>query len=72
MSVVAMPLPERIPCDRNGLPEGHSAAMEACLQEFMDHVNDLPESVYHLNRQDAQWVLDNVLARYLSKLVRVR
>jgi hypothetical protein len=72
MSLIAMPLNERIPCDHQGMPIGHRDAYEAALTDLMDLINELPESVYHLHRQDAQWILDTVLGRYLSKLARVK
>lgn len=54
--------------DNNGLPLGHASAQEAVLGEFMDLVNELPESVYFLNRNDAEWIADVLLRRYLAEL----
>ncbi len=72
MSIVTSPLPDRIPCDRSGAPIGHQAAMEKVLGEFMDMVNELPESVYHLNRTDAAWIAENLIGRYLQNVARER
>jgi len=72
MSVIPMPPRERIPLDPNGFPEGHRGAFEAVVVRFMDMVNELPESVYHLNRADAEWIAEQMFRDYLRLLPRVR
>jgi hypothetical protein len=72
MSIIAMPQRERIPLDANGYPHGHKSAMEKVLTDFMDMVNDLPESVYFLNRTDAEWIAEQLIRTYLLNVPRER
>ena len=54
--------------DPNGLPLGHEAAKDAAARELAELVNELPGGIYHLNAIDAEWVMSNVLGRYLVTL----
>ena len=56
--------------DPNGLPLGHEHAKDAAARELAEMMNELPDSVYHLNGTDADWVMSNVLQRYLVELKR--
>jgi hypothetical protein len=38
----------------------------------MDMQNELPDTVYHLNATDADWLFGQVILRYLSELERVQ
>lgn len=71
MSVVALPLPSHIECDRNGLPVGHTAAFIHAASLFREQMNELPEGVYHFNRHDAELILENSIRDYLRLLPRV-
>jgi hypothetical protein len=57
-----------IALDANGLPIGHKAAVVDAAREIADNINELPESVYHLNVTDAEWIASNAIARYLQTL----
>jgi hypothetical protein len=57
-----------IQLDANGLPLGHESARAAAAKELAELINELPESVYHLNATDAEWLASNVLLRYLKTL----
>ena len=61
MSVLQMP---SLPLDASGYPVRHTGAMDKATDTLMDLVNDLPESVYFLNRTDAEWVMSCVMAAY--------
>jgi hypothetical protein len=67
MSATVTVLPVRvIRLDANGLPHGHALAKAAVVQEFMDMVNELPDSVYHVGHTDAEWISSNLIRRYLA------
>lgn len=72
MSVVALPLPERIECDRNGFPIGHRAAFIHAANLFREQVNELPDGIHYLNWPDAELIFDNVIRDYLRLLPRVK
>jgi hypothetical protein len=56
--------------DGNGLPRGHYDAMDIAAQTLRQWVNDLPESVYFLNRTDAEDVADVMIRAYLTTVKR--
>ena len=60
-----------IPLDANGFPIRHREAKDAAVTLFQEMVNELPESVYHLNYTDAEWIAGQMLLRYLGELERV-
>ncbi len=64
-TVSQMPL-RTIRLDANGLPQGHALAKAAVIQEFMDMVNELPDSVYRIEHTDAEWISSNLIRRYLA------
>lgn len=71
-NVIVLPLPDKIPCDRNGLPYGHELAVQAAREEMSDWINELPDSVYHTGPTDMAAGVDRILARYFAKVVRER
>ena len=56
--------------DANALPVGHYDALDVAAQTLRQWVNDLPESVYFLNRTDAEDVTDMMLRAYLTAVKR--
>jgi hypothetical protein len=56
--------------DDRGFPLGHANARLSAIQLGMDMQNELPDTVYHLNATDADWLFGQVILRYLSELER--
>jgi hypothetical protein len=70
-TITPMPL-KALPMDANGLPVGHHRALEAVTDTFMQWVNELPSSVYHLDHTDAKQLAGMLLRSYLVELERAR
>lgn len=58
--------------DANGLPIGHTEALQAAAVELARLMNEMPESLYYLGPSDAEWITGNVLERYRITLRRVQ
>jgi tryptophan synthase beta subunit len=58
--------------DANGMPRGHYDAIDAASNALRQWVNDLPESVYFLNRTDAEDVTDVMVRTYLTAIKRAQ
>ena len=56
------------PYDANGLPYGFSEAKWAAAKALVEFVNELPESIYHLNAADAELATDRMLNAYRHSL----
>ena len=59
----------RIPLDANDLPPGHDDALRAAAKEMAACVNELPDSVYHLSPDDAEWATRRIVTRYWHVLL---
>ena len=63
-----LPMTRSIQLDFNGLPHNHMAAKAVVEKRLLELVNSLPESVYHLGPDDAEWVTSQLLLAYLHAL----
>jgi len=64
-----VPMPVRsLTLDANGLPFKDKEGRAFAAKILRDMVNELPESVYHLNDSDAEWIADTLVLAYLQKV----
>ena len=58
--------------DDRGFPFGHANARLSAIMLGMEMQNELPDTIYHLNATDADWLFGQVILRYLSELERAQ
>lgn len=58
------------PYDVNGQPYGHDDATWAAAKALAEFVNELPDSIYHLNAADAELCTERMLSAYRQSLER--
>jgi hypothetical protein len=61
-----------IALDDNGMPANYHAAEASCTKLLKEMVNELPDSFYRLNDDDARWIATNLCMRFLGELEQRR